>query len=334
MIHNLGFTKKFNLNGIITAVNSNDSLWLKAVESSVSSPTVPLDTLAEINIDLIETENDGVDLVLPLPGENFKTDEIKVILDQLVTITSYQQEEQMWQEIEGYARIHSDYAQERGTIVRLRERKVSNPFFADSFFTINLMQKMMSCRQFYTIHASCAEVNNKGVIITGPGGRGKSTSCYALARKGHPVLNDEKIMLTYNNSYRACSLSDIIKLRINAINRFFPELLSAKPIYLPDQDEFCYKAGIMPGMSSKAECSADIMIVLKQVPQPESIARPISPARVVGELFPVTMNRQNIKNNTEKFDFLTDFLQHVTCYQIDFGYDMDLFAELIENLTK
>ena len=75
------------------------------------------------------------------------------------------------------------------------------------------------------------------------------------------------------------------------------------------------------------------MIILKQVDQPESTGRVINPARVVGELFPVTMNPRNIKSNTEKFDFLTDFLQFVNCYQVDFGYDMDQFAELIEKLV-
>ena len=57
-------------------------------------------------------------------------------------------------------------------------------------------------------------------------------------------------------------------------------------------------------------------------------------ARAVGELFPVTMNPRNEKENMKKFDFLTDFLHQITCYQIDFGYDMDEFARLVGELTE
>ncbi|MDD3894752.1 MAG: hypothetical protein PHU36_07020 [Syntrophomonadaceae bacterium] len=327
-------TQKFNLSGVITAINSNDQHWLEELKKSISSPAVHNSSKAELEIDLIEIENEAIEKVLPLPGDEYKFEEASVMLDQLVTITSYQREEETWQEIKGYARIHNDYKQRRGVIYRLKERRIVNPFFADSFFAVNLIQKMMSCFKFHTIHASCAEINGQGVIITGPGGRGKSTSAYALARRGHPLLNDEKILLKLNSSYQASSVSDIFKIRKNAIDRFFPELLSAKPIYRPDEDEFCFKAGIMPGMQITVASSADILIILHQVNQPESTAKMINPARVVGELFPVTMNPRNKKSTADKFEFLTDFLQQVTCYQIDFGFDMDKFAELIEDLTR
>lgn len=329
------YTRKFNVNGIIMTVHSNQEGWLEELIKSVSAPLADAESQAELIIELLEMEDMEIEELCPLPGDEYKYEEIKLMLDQLVDLESYQREDQTWQEIGGFARILIDYKQGRGAIYRSRDRQVKNPFFADSFFAVNLMQRVMSCRQFYTIHASCAEVNGRGVIITGPGGRGKSTSGYALARKGHPFLNDEKILLKLQgDSYRACSITDIFKIRQNAIDRFFPELAAAQPIYRPDEEEYCFKTSFMPGMQVAVECNADILLILKQVDQPGSQARQINPARAVGELFPVTMNPRSIKNNMEKFDFLTDFLQQVTCYQIDFGYDMDKFAQLVEELVS
>lgn len=329
------FTRKFNVNGTIMAVHSNQELWLTEFIRSISAPLAAAESQAELIIELLEMENQEIEELCPLPGDEYRYEEMKLMLDQPVDLSTYQAEDQTWQEIGGYARIRADYKQGRGIIYRRRERQVSNPYFTDSFFAVNLMQKIMSCRNFHTIHASCAEVNGQGVIITGPGGRGKSTSGYALARKGHPFLNDEKILLKLDgDSYRACSLTDIFKIRQNAIDRFFPELAAAQPIYRPDEEEYCFKTSFMPGMQVAVECNADILLILKQVDQPGSQARQINPARAVGELFPVTMNPRSIKNNMEKFDFLTDFLQQVTCYQIDFGYDMDKFAQLVEELVS
>ncbi len=329
------YTQNFNVNGIIMAVHSNQELWLQELLRSISAPLAEAESQAELIIELLEMEDHEIEEFCPLPGDEYRYEAIKLMLDQPVDMSSYQREDQTWQEIGGYARILADYKQGRGAIYRRRERQVSNPFFADSFFAVNLMQKVMTCRQFYTIHASCAEVNGQGVIITGPGGRGKSTSGYALARKGHPFLNDEKILLKlHGDSYRACSLTDIFKIRQNAIDRFFPELAAAQPIYRPDEDEYCFKTSRMPGMQMAVECNADILLILKQVDQPGSQARLINPARAVGELFPVTLNPRSVKSNAEKFDFLTDFLQQATCYQIDFGYDMDKFAQLVGELVS
>jgi hypothetical protein len=328
------FTGKFDLNGVVIAVESNRADWLGALANSISAPAAAEGDRAELTVELLEMEDQEIDALCPLPGDEYKLGENDVFLDQLVRYTGYQRDEAFWQEIGGYARIFIDYGGGRGTIYRRRDRKVINPFFADSFFAVNLMEKMLSSRQFYSIHASCAQVNGRGVIITGPGGRGKSTSGYALARQGHPFLNDERVLLKRRENYRACSISDLFKLRPEAVDRFFPELASIEPFYLPNPDEFCYKTGIMPGMERATECDADILLILKQVDQPGSEARPINPARAVGELFPVTMNLRNNKESIKKFDFLTDFLHQITCYQIDFGYDMDDFARLVSELTE
>ena len=328
------FTGKFDLNGVVMAVDSNREDWLGALTRSISAPAAAEGDRAELAVELLEMEDQEIAALCPLPGDEYKRGESDVFLDQVVPYSSYQRDEAAWQEIGRYARIFVDHAEGRGTIYRRRDRRVINPFFADSFFAVDLMAKLLSCRQFYSIHASCAQVNGRGVIITGPGGRGKSTSGYALARQGHPFLNDERVLLKRRETYRACSITDLFKLRQEAVDRFFPELAPIKPFYLPNPDEFCYKTGIMPGLQMATECDADILLILKQADQPGSEARQINPARAVGELFPVTMNPRNEKENMKKFDFLTDFLHQITCYQIDFGYDMDEFARLVGELTE
>lgn len=316
-------TRNFNLNGVIMAVHSNQKPWLEELTKSISAPPAADDSRADLEVELLEMENHEIEALCPLPDEEYKLDEAGLILDQLISIKSYQREKETWQDIQGYARTLVDHKNGRCSIYRRRQRTVVNPFYANIFFVLGLMGRLMTCRGFNAIHASCTEVNGRGVIITGPGGRGKSTAGYALARQGHPFLNDERILLKLADSYRACSISDIFKLRKAAIDRFFPEPTLAKPIYLPSHDEFCYKAADIPGMRMAVECSAEILLILNQVNQPGSNARSINPARAVGELFPVTLNPRSRAGKIEKFDFLTDFLQQVTCYQIDFGYDMD-----------
>lgn len=67
-------------------------------------------------------------------------------------------------------------------------------FFSFIFFYIMLVE-MLRYRGLYYVHASCVAVGDKGVLISGDTGVGKSTLCITLLREGCKYLSDDGVLL-------------------------------------------------------------------------------------------------------------------------------------------
>ncbi len=53
---------------------------------------------------------------------------------------------------------------------------------------------------FYYIHASCADIDGKGIIFTGNPGSGKSSACYTLVRRGAKWISDDAVLIKNTSS--------------------------------------------------------------------------------------------------------------------------------------
>lgn len=74
------------------------------------------------------------------------------------------------------------------------------------------------------VHAACLSQNNRGFLLTGPSGTGKSTLAVSLSKRGYAFLSDDWTCLTSNaTDVEAWSLPMPVKLLPDAA-RFFPEL--------------------------------------------------------------------------------------------------------------
>lgn len=75
-------------------------------------------------------------------------------------------------------------------------------------------------------------------------------------------------------------------------------------------------------------------MILQKTGSSQSYYERIKPARVVGDLFPVTLNVHDPVLLGSKFSFVMDFLQQNECYRVFFGTDMNEFARQIKKLAR
>jgi len=323
--------KYYNVFGTTVELCFNSPRWMESMLYYLSIPCAESHDKAEIQLALLEISPGEADKHIPLPNDKKKHDEAILQLNRAVPYVRYIKGQQRWTDYTGYGRSWMDFSEGRGKAVRFRD-SVINPYYSDIIFGCFGLINLMSKAGFYGIHASCVEVNGKGVVFTGNSGRGKSTAAYAMLRRGHPILTDDRLMLVKRGAYYGISITDIIKLRHAAIHSLFPELRQ-KPSYQDIDDGCHYKVTKIEGLKYIPSTKVCSLVTLEQTGQPKSRLEKISPARVVRELFPVTMGVYGL-NTGEKFHFIMDFLLSVDCYHVYFGTDMEHFGRIIEELVR
>ena len=314
-------------------IASNSRRRLASLEKYLCLPGGEGLEAAEIYLELLETEESEAERLLPLPGEECRRLQMSLLLDREIPYELFLRDGIRWSNMPGFGRSRLNSGRGSGRALLFPDPGV-DPFYADLFFGFNALNRLLLKEGFCSIHASCVRVGGRGVLFTGPSGSGKSTAALALARRGHPLLNDEQILLLQEGNRHSCfTLSDMIKLRREDLARFFPELLPEKP-YVEVGGERYYKASAAPGLRHAPTAAADFLITFVKTGKAESTLEQIKPSRAVADLFPVTMGGFEPEIATHKFDFLLRFLRQVRCYRIHFGTDMDCFANLVERMVS
>ncbi len=314
-------------------IASNSRQRLASLEKYLCLPGGDIQKAAEIYLELLETEESEAEQLLPLPGEEYRRLQLSLLLDREIPYELFLRDGIRWNNMPGFGRSRLESGRGSGRALFYPDAGV-DPFYADLFLGFNGLNRLLLKEDFCSIHASCVRVGGRGILFTGPSGSGKSTAALAIARRGHPLLNDEQILLLQEKGgYHCFTLSDMIKLKEEDLARFFPELLPEKP-YIEVSGERYYKASATPGLQHTPTATADFLITFVKTGKAESTLERIKPSRAVSELFPVTMGSFDPGMATQKFNFLMPFLQQIRCYRIHFGTDMDCFANLVERIAS
>ena len=335
----------FLINDIIIKIASNEQKWSRSVLSYLSMPTSSGLKAGQkvLTLDLYLCTEKELDIALPLPGEEYFRLEKTLLVDRPILNRTYRKEGKLWINYEGFGRFMLNYRNNMAVAAFLSDSGISQ-VYADIALGYNPLLGLLAGHGYNAIHASCAQVGGKGVLFTGDGGSGKSTSAYAMLCSGHPVLADDRILLKEDysveespsrispGSFSAYSISDVMKLKQEAIDSFYPE---AKEIDFLHQvnDEYYFKATAYDGGSYLNSTKIDYLMVFEKTGRPESRLEKINPSRVVGDLFPVTMSNYEAATMEKKFSFLVNFLESVECFKVYFGTDMKQFVGTIENLV-
>lgn len=322
--------------GTTIEISSNSTEWLHSVSNYLALKPQQAVSEPDIRLSLFEAGPDELDagLIPPFPGQQYLVNEFDLLLDRDIKSFSYSLDEQQWTDFTGYGRQWVNLSQGISLAARYPNSNV-DPLYSDILFGFNALVNLLWKRGFYSVHASCVDVDGKGVLFTGHSGQGKSTSALAMLVSGCPILADDRVLVSlYEGNYYAASLSDVIKLSQDSVERFFPQLQSINK-YRELLGEIYIKVG-QAGNSLQFVPSVPInrVVVLQKTGLPESRYERINPARVVGDLFPVTLNISDPIIMQDKFSFLMDFLGHIPCYRVYSGTDMQLFAGTIRDLVK
>jgi len=193
---------------------------LKDLCSWYSMPLSKASNKPDFSLEIAGTDMDEMERRIPLPVTEYKTKSGIIAANQNFDFASYLDGNRQWIEFAGVGRIVLDYS--KGSAVSLIQGDAMPPTYQKYLFCDLPLGKLFASRGIFSIHASCASVNGKGIAFTGMSGAGKSTAAFALMQKGMPILTDEKLFILKKDAeYRAWSVSDIIKVHNDALSRFF-----------------------------------------------------------------------------------------------------------------
>ena len=134
-----------------------------------------------------------------------------------------------------YTIVYENYAVVQFSAKKIQVKYLRNsleknyhPVYIPYLFCTSVFFEISSIQGDLVIHASCVEVNNKGILFLAKKGSGKSTLSLALSlTEGYRYLSDDKIVYNpFDN--KLYSIPDVIRLNKDVYNEFFLNVLTLK----------------------------------------------------------------------------------------------------------
>ena len=272
-----------------------------------------------------------IEKLMPLPGSEYKIESRIMEVNENFDFTIYINGSRQWIDYAGAGRIMIDFS--KGSAVSRMCGSAMLPTYQKYLFVDHPLDKLLTSRGIFPMHASCASVRGKGIAFTGDSGAGKSTAAFALMQKGMPIITDEKLYLFKNAGYSAVSISDIIKVRHDALSRFFVAKDECHE-YDVIAEEHYLKLGDTKKSLWQNRVPLKALCLLEQTGEPQTEITAITPTKLVGGLFPVTITSVHPQYRAAKFDFIMEMVENIECRLVKFGTDMADFTAKIEELAE
>jgi hypothetical protein len=304
---------------------------LKDICSWYAMPQTKESKEPEISLEIVGGDLQEMERRMGLPPTECKIRSGILVANQNFDFASYIDGSRQWIDYAGVGRMMLDFG--KGSAVSLIVGNALPPTYQKYLFADQPLNKLFMSRGIFSIHASCASVNGKGIAFTGQSGSGKSTAAFALMQRGLPILTDEKLFILKDNAqYSAWSVSDIIKVHHDAISRFF-----SAPASYREYDVIAGEHYIKPGGSGKTSWQNRAplkgLCLLEQTGESQTRITAVNPTKLLGGLFPVTLTSVHPHYRTAKFEFIMEMLETIECRLVKFGTDMDDFAVKIQELA-
>ncbi|MBN1473934.1 MAG: hypothetical protein JW914_04905 [Syntrophaceae bacterium] len=292
----------------------------------------PLETSCEpqLTIEISGANIEEIEKHMPLPSESHKLKKGVMLANENFDYTSSADNERQWIDYARVGRIMIDYA--NGSAIALMCGSAMLPTYQKILFPDYALDKLLASRGIFSMHASCAVVNGKGIAFTGNSGAGKSTAAFILMQKGMPILTDEKLYVFKKDGYRAGAVSDIIKVNDDSMSRFFAGRDSYSE-YDVIAGEHYLKMSAATKSAGQNQSPLKALCLLEQTGVPQTQISAVNPTKLVGGLFPVTITGTTRRYKAAKFDFIMEMLVNIECRLVKFGTDIDSFTEKIKELA-
>jgi len=194
---------------------------------------------------------------------------------------------------------------------------------------------MMRAQSIFPLHGSAAMIGEKGVLITGKSGQGKTTLLLHLLKEGFRYLADDTVLLRQaGETPTLLSFPTAIRITTETV-KFFPELSSVVKATRPDKREkYCLDikqfSPIPPGHSAMPA-----LVVLPEItPGQETTLLPLSRMAAAVQCIPqnIPVNKLGVTRNN--FEILTRLFQHAQCYQLRLGHNMNSIGRQIAQVIR
>ena len=322
------YQQTFDFWGQRLTIKCSDAVWLQNITDYISLATVSGAGTSDNTLTFQVAPASEAEQLLPLPEERYKVfsscwDEPPVYS----RLDIYVHDEMRYGDWSGFGRYRVDTA--RGQVSAVAYSDCTMPSAYQLVFLAESPLRRLMPDAFF-VHAGCLSVNGQGILLCGPSGAGKSTATFALLQAGIPTLTDEAAFIRKTpGGYEAQSLGRVVKVRQNAIQKFFPNLAN-RPARFEGAGEYYYPIDSLPNGTGINRTDLRAVIAVRQSHVRDSRLERVSPLQVVNAVFPVTLFELDEERRTAKFHKLVDMLNDVECYQLHFGTDMDNFAACMQ----
>ncbi len=320
----------FDAFGSSFGVSGNWPDCLKDISAWYALPQSKISGKPDLSLQISGAKIEEIDRRLPLPSENHKLKKGVMLANENFDYTSYADNERQWIDYARVGRIMIDYV--NGSAIALMCGSAMLPTYQKILFPDYALDKLLTSRGIFSMHASCAVVNGKGIAFTGNSGAGKSTAAFMLMQKGMQILTDEKLYVFKKDCYRAGAVSDIIKVNDDSMSRFFAGRDSYSE-YDVIAGEHYLKISAATKSAGQNQVPLKALCLLEQTGFPQTQITSVNPTKLVGGLFPVTITGTSRRYKAAKFDFIMEMLENIECRLVKFGTNMDSFTEKIKELA-
>ena len=255
-----------------------------------------------------------------------------LFLEKEFELKIYEHKEELWYFYHDIAGIWIDF-KTNTIIVSLSDELFSFPYYNILFFFLYPLGLLLESWGYYRLHASCVDIEGRAVLFSGLSGSGKSTAAFALAANGGNIVSDDVTFLKKTcNFYKAYTITRLVKLHGDTVARFFPKLLIYEHIKNHESDVYFDVHTLNTGIPMHSVLES--IVVVEKTGVKHSRVIKVHPSTVVPHLFPSSIQINNNKFTHQKFIFLTDLLNNIPCYMVDFGVDMLEFYKNIKSIVN
>jgi hypothetical protein len=321
----------FDAFGKTLNISGNWDSCLKDISSWYAMPQMDEVNAPDLSLEITGAGIREMDNFIPLPGNDFKIKSGILTASHDFDYAIYAKDNKHWVDYSGVGRVLIDF--DKSVAFSVLCSNAMFPTHQKVLFADYSLDKLLTSKGIYSLHASCASVNGKGIAFTGTSGAGKSTAAFVLMQKGMPILTDERLFVYKSVGYCAGTVSDVIKVRQDAMSKFF-----AVPDLFHKYDEIAGEHYLKLGSSKKSlwtnSVPLKVLCLLEQTGESKTEVRSVSPTKLVGGLFPVTITSANPQYREAKFRFILDMLENIECRLVKFGTDIDDFVNKIYKLSE
>ncbi len=199
---------------------------------------------------------------------------------------------------------------------------------------LSLLSMWYKDQEIQVVHAGMVSRNGRGVLFPGSARAGKSTSALACLCAGFDFLGDDYIGLQVagEDSFVGHSLYSSTFLEIDHLARFPLLMPHAIDGNLAQKEKPLILLSQIFSMRLKRSAPIRIVVLPRIVDAAESRTRPASKGEVLLELIPSSIVTMVPRPGARGFERLARLVEHVPCYWLELGRDLESIPHLVEAL--
>jgi hypothetical protein len=215
-----------------------------------------------------------------------------------------------------------DYMTNRGVCL-IEGCKLSDQYLVANFAFFSLFADLIRKFGFYNVHSSCVTDGKRGILITGFGGHGKTTSSLALTLGGMKMLGEDMIFLRRTEKgIEAFGCPIKPSATENTLN-MFPELKKSVKQFMASKGiKYAIDLEVvLPDPWAERVLVTDICFPEISADE-ESRLEPLTHIEAVKSILFHSLVISTEKESAENFELICDMVESCNCHKLISGRDI------------